>query len=131
MAADLGGARLSIRGSAHERGPALEDEAYRRLNQKIAQAALVGESFEERTILHLLEQFGGDASPDVHTTDRENFECQVAGFRTVGRNENIQSLNAEFAGARLAQLADDGVGSSWRMRSFNQAGSSRPLTSRQ
>src|SRR5256885_14703645 len=59
------------------------------------------ERSEERTVFNFFNDFYGNAAGDVHTTEREHLERQVARLGAIDGNPQIQRLHAY--GTRLRE----------------------------
>jgi len=91
-----GGERLV--GGSEERSGFIEDDGDGDIAEKAFEFPFVLEGVKKGAVLHFFEDFDGDATGDVDTTERQNFQRQITRFRTVDGSPKIQGVGTDAAG---------------------------------
>src|SRR5713101_5122149 len=90
-------------GGAEERGGFVEDDGDGDVGEKWFEFPFVLEGVKENTLFHFFENFDGDATGNINTAERQNFQREISGFRAVDGGPKIQSVGTDPA--RLVQPA--------------------------
>ena len=90
---------LRVNGGADEARVGVQDDGHGDGGDEMRHRLLVAERGEEAAVLECRQDLRRDATADVHTCCRDISQCKVAGFGTVGSDEDVQGLDAMRASA--------------------------------
>src|SRR5260370_35977674 len=94
----LGDGGESCVGGAEEGSGFIEDDGHGDVGEKGFESPFVLEGLEETAISHFFENFDGDATGDVNTAERQNFEREISGFRPIHGGPEISVVGPYTAG---------------------------------
>src|ERR1700730_216732 len=93
-------------GRANQRRRFVKNNRHRNIVHQRFKFPFVLEGLKKRTVLNFLQYFYGNSAGHEHTTEGQNFQCQISRFRAVDGTPQIESFHAD--GARFIQsLASD------------------------
>src|SRR5229473_4933911 len=85
-------------GGAEEGGGFVEDDGDGDVAEEAFEFPFVLEGVEENSVFHFFEDLDGDATGDVNTAERQNFQREVSGFGAIDGGPEIQRVRTDAAG---------------------------------
>src|SRR6185312_2494253 len=105
-AGEKGGGGFGVSCRTEQSGAVFEDHADRRIDEQLAQAALVGEGFHEGAVVELFQDLGSDAPANVEAAHGKNFQREVTSFSAISGDKHVEGFFTDFTFRLERQFRD-------------------------